>query len=54
MGVSSGFLTLNVGCFPQFDGINRYGIIMDNARLEYTSRSGRKGGEKIKIYGDET
>lgn len=46
MGVSSGFLTLNVGCFPQFDGINRYDIIVImpgwNIHLEVGERVAKK------------
>lgn len=51
MGVSRTFLTLNVGCFPQFDGINRYGIIKQMPGWNIHLEAGERVCKKIKYTG---
>ena len=49
MGVSSTFLTLNVGCFPQFDEINRYGIIKQMPGWNIHLEAGERVAKKLKF-----
>ena len=49
MGVSSSFLTLNVGCFPQFDEINRYGIIKQMPGWNIHLEAGERVAKKLKF-----
>ncbi len=49
MGVSSTFLTLNVGCFPQFDEFNRYGIIKQMPGWNIHLEAGERVAKKLKF-----